>query len=83
MTSKDDPNLMSQIARQHGLSKGIGNVLRLLRWLPLASANDIADVPKRPRPRTGVLQDQDLGKLKGQGLVESAELGCTRGQRQR
>ena len=79
MTSKDDPDLMVQIARQHGLSKGIGNVLRLLRWLPLASADDIAGVLNRPR--TGVLQD--LSKLKGQGLVESAELGCTRGQRQR
>ena len=72
-------DLMVQIARTHGLSQGIGNVLGVLMSLPLASADDIAGVMNRPR--FGV--HQDLGKLKGKELVESAELGCTRGQRQR
>ena len=70
---------MARIAVAEGLSPGAGAVLRVLRWLPLASADDMAMVVGRKVP--GVLAD--LRKLARAGLVESAQLGCTRAQRQR
>ena len=75
----DWPDSMEQIARAAGLSDGADAVLRVLRWLPLASGDDLAGV--MGRPVFGVLAD--LRRLRGAGLVESAQLGCTRRQRQR
>ena len=74
-----EPEIMAQIAMARGLSSGSGHVLTALRWLPLAAADDMAGVIHRPV--FGVLAD--LRKLRGAGLVESAQLGCTRPQRQR
>ena len=67
------------IARAAGLPPGAGDVLRYLKTLPLASADDLAGVMKRPV--FGVLAH--LGQLKEVGLVEGAQLGCTLRQRQR
>ena len=74
-----EPAMMPQIAMARGLPRGSGQVLTALRWLPLAAADDMAGVIHRPV--FGVLAD--LRKLRKVGLVESAQLGCTRPQRQR
>ena len=72
-------DIMAQIAMVCGLPAGVGEVLRVLRHLPLAAAGDIAGVMGRPVP--GVLAD--LRRLRETGLVGAAQLGCTRRQRQR
>ena len=68
-----------EIAKEEGLPPGAGDVLRYLKTLPLASADDLAGVMKRPV--TGVLAH--LRRLLEAGLVEAVQLGCTRRQRQR
>ena len=73
------PDPMMQLSSHLGLSKGVADVLRLLFWLPLASADDIAGILSRSAP--SVLKA--LGRLREARLVESAQLGCTMGQRQR
>lgn len=67
------------VARSRGLSPGRAAVLEMLRWLPLASAGDLA--PILGRLETGVLAD--LREARMSGLVDSGQLGCTRGQCQR
>ena len=69
---------LGQMARAAGLSAGGGAVLQALRWLSLASGDDLGGVMSRPV--YGVLAD--LRRLGDAGLVESAQLGCTRRQRQ-
>ena len=68
-----------RVAMSDGLSAGAASVLEVLKWLPLASAGNLAAILSRPV--TGILAD--LRKAKGLGLVESAQLGCTVKQRRR
>ena len=67
------PDPMMQLSSHLGLSKGVADVLRLLFWLPLASADDIAGILSRSAP--SVLKA--LGRLREARLVESAQLGYT------
>ena len=80
-TSHPDPrpDPMIQLARELRLSRGVADVLALLRWVSLASADDIGAILSRPV--SGVLRA--LGRLRGLGLVESGQLGCTMRQRGR
>ena len=80
-TSHPDPrpDPMIQLARELRLSRGVAEVLGLLRWVSLASADDIAGILSRTV--SGVLRA--LGRLRGLGLVESGQLGCTMRQRGR
>ena len=73
------PDPMMQLASDLGLSRGTANVLRLLYWLPLASAGDIAGILSRPE--SSVLKA--IRGLRRARLLEPAQLGCTMGQRQR
>ncbi len=73
------PDPMMQLASDLGLSKGTANVLRLLYWLPLASAGDIAGILSRSA--SSVLKA--IRGLRRARLLEPAQLGCTMGQRQR
>ena len=70
---------VARVAMSEGLSPGAASVLEVLRWLPVASADDLAAI--MGRPATAV--PTDLKKARGQSLVGSDQLGCTRGQRQR
>ena len=72
-------DIMAQIAIGRGLSRGAGDVLTQLNRLPLAAAADVAGVSRRPV--SSVLAN--LRSLRGAGLVEASQLGCTLPQRQR
>ena len=78
------PDPMTQLARDLGLSRGVTDVLRILLWLPLASAGDIAGILSRPVSSVlkalGRLRKIRLEKV---SLVEWSQLGCTMGQRRR
>ena len=76
---REEVDTVGRVAVSEGLSAGAGSVLSVLRWLPLASADDLAAI--MGRPWSGVLNH--LGLLKGRSLVASTQLGCTRKQRQR
>ena len=73
------PDPMMQLASHLGLSRGTATVLRLIYWLPLASADDIAGILSRSA--SSVLKA--IRGLRRARMLEPAQLGCTMGQRQR
>ena len=78
------PDPMVQVASDLGLSRGTADVLRLLFWLPLASADDIAGILSRSVSSVlKALRCLRQARLRQARLVESAQLGCTMRQRQR
>jgi hypothetical protein len=76
---REEVDTVGRVAVSEGLSAGAGSVLSVLRWLPLASADDLAAI--MGRPWSGVLNH--LGLLRDRSLVASTQLGCTRKQCQR
>ena len=76
---REEVDTVGRVAVSEGLSAGAGSVLSALRWLPLASADDLAAI--MGRPWSGVLNH--LGLLRDRSLVASTQLGCTRKQCQR
>ena len=70
---------IARVATEAGLTDVTGEVLRVLRSLPLAAADDIGHVLNR----TVFGVHKVLKELSKLGWVEGTQLGCTRGQRQR